>query len=562
MPSSSALLQTRIVLFQSWSSFSGVASPSATKISLTIADLAKSNGTLTHSAAAMIERAIVEAVNKAGVSGIACLIQPAESVQGFNEIKIVAAQVAEVRTLTSGVRSADTTPTINDEKQATVKEESPIQSGDLLRKEVLEDYLYALSRFPGRTVTAAVTSEPSSTQVILDYYVQEKNVFDVYGSVANTGTTETSLWQQRIGILATQLTNNDDILAVEYQTSSFQETMSVNGYYDARVGSMKDLRWRVTGQWGQYSSSDIGLASEEFSGSNWGIQGDLVWTFFQKGNFFLDLDLGARAWNSKTTNVLFGTNGNATFLTGSATVDGVAIGDTWALQGSMGAAFTTTNADSVALDDLGRLDTSNNWTTINGSLYGSFYLDPYFDSAWGSAGGMGGALNKPLVHELFGSLRGQYAFDYRLTPLAQYTMGGLYTVRGFPQSIDAGDSALVGTVEYRLHVPRMFAATTPSGGSAPFMKRPFRWAPDSVNGAGPDWDLVLSAFFDGGVVKSNIPYAFEVNTAMYSAGIGMDLIMLESLSISLDWGVALNSIEELNVQSGSSQFWFSASIVY
>lgn len=558
------LIQTEVTLYKTdtadGASYSGNPALGGTKVTLSLSALSKTSGSLTDSARVAIQNALIAKVNAAGIGGVACLIDPATSAQGINKVKLVVAQVGSVRTVGSGVRADEGAQVVDDNKHGMIKKGSPIQPGDLLEKEVLEDYLYSLSRFPGRSVSAAITTEPSSAQVVLDYYVQEKNVFDVYFSVSNTGTEETNLWQERIGILATQLSNNDDILTIEYQTSSFDDTYSVNGYYDARVGKLEDLRWRFTGLWSQYNSSNVGLASEDFNGSSWSVQGDLIWTFFQKGNFFLDLDAAARAWNSRTQGVTGGAlfqDGSANFFTGSGTVDALAVGDTWALQGSVGAMYTSTGATQQELDDLGRANTSTNWTTINASLYGSFYLDPYLDASWGTT-----ALNKTLVHEIFGSIRGQYAFDYRLTPLSQFTMGGLYTVRGYEMSIDAGDNAFVGTVEYRLHLPRMFNAKAPSGENGPWMNRPFRWAPDSGTGAGPDWDLVLSGFFDGGSVSNNDAFAFETNTPMCSAGVGLDLTILENIAIGVDWGWALTTIEELGVNSGSTQFWFSASIVY
>ncbi|MFZ4643799.1 MAG: ShlB/FhaC/HecB family hemolysin secretion/activation protein [Phycisphaerales bacterium] len=561
MPSIDQLMETSVTLYQTTSPngmrYSGNALANAASVKLTLAELAATKGSLTDSARVVIQKAVVATVNAGGVNGVACIMDAAPTADTPNTVNVVVAQVGSVRTVTSGVRTDSKEESVNDARQATIKEESPIQEGDLLEKTVLDDYLYSLSRFPGRTVSAAVTSEPSSAQVVLDYYVQEKNVFDVFASVSNTGTEQTNYWQQRVGILATQLSNNDDILAIEYQTASFTQTQSASGYYDARVGTMQNLRWRVTGNWGNYNSSDVGLAGEDFNGSNWGFQGDLIWTFYQKQNFFLDFDGSGRVWNSYTNNELFQTTGDANFVTVSGTFDALALGDTWAIQGSLGASYTATNADQESLDNLGRTDTSTNWTTINGSVYGSIYMDPWFDSAWGKNTGM----YKPLVHELFGSLRGQYAFDYRLTPLSQYTMGGLYTVRGFATSINAGDSALVGTVEYRMHLPRMFAATTPTS-KFPFVDRPFRWAPDSSNGASPDWDLVLSTFFDGGTISNSNAFEFEVNTPMYSAGVGLDLSILDNISIGVDWAWALNSIDQLDVQSGSSQFWFSASFVY
>ena len=558
LPSPEQLMQTRVNLYKSGSTFSGSPSSNGVEVNMTLAELEGSNGSITSSARVAIQTAIVSVINKAGVGGVACLIKAAQTEGGVNTIKVVAAQIGSVRTIATGDRGGEKSQSTNDQNQATVKGESPISDGDLLETEVLEEYLFSLNRFPGRTVSAAVTSEPSSAQVVLDYFVQEEKIFDVYGSVSNTGTKETSLWQQRIGILATQLSNNDDILAIEYQTASFTDNQSVNGYYDARVGTMKNLRWRVTGQWSQYQSSDVGLAGEDFMGNTWGVQADLIWNFYQKGNFFLDFDGSARIWNSQVTNELLVTDASATFLTVSGTIDALALGDTGALQGSIGVAYTGTNANQETLDDLGRTNTSESWITLNGSVYGSFYLDPFLNSSWGRKTNR---FMKPMAHEIFGSVRGQYAFDNRLTPIAQYTMGGLYTVRGFEQSITAGDSALVGTLEYRLHIPQLFAPSAPTG-SFPLLNRPFRWVTDSANNAGPDWDFVLSAFLDGGTVSNSDAFPFEVNTSMYSAGVGLDLTVLENFALSVDLGFALNSIEELDVQSGSSQLWFTASIVY
>ncbi|MEI6879677.1 MAG: hypothetical protein WCL33_11625, partial [Planctomycetota bacterium] len=115
--------------------------------------------------------------------------------------------------------------------------------------------------------------------------------------------------------------------------------------------------------------------------------------------------------------------------------------------------------------------------------------------------------------------------------------------------------------EYRLHIPQLFAPSAPTG-SFPLLNRPFRWVTDSANNAGPDWDFVLSAFLDGGTISNSDAFPFEVNTSMYSAGVGLDLTVLENFALSVDLGFALNSIEELDVQSGSSQLWFTASIVY
>jgi len=52
-----------------------------------------------------------------------------------------------------------------------------------------------------------------------------------------------------------------------------------------------------------------------------------------------------------------------------------------------------------------------------------------------------------LAHELYFSLHGQYAFNNRLVPQAQDVAGGMYSVRGYPESFAAGDSGFAGSLD-------------------------------------------------------------------------------------------------------------------
>jgi hypothetical protein len=79
----------------------------------------------------------------------------------------------------------------------------------------------------------------------------------------------------------------------------------------------------------------------------------------------------------------------------------------------------------------------DDWTVFKWSLDHSFYLEPllFREAAhdpdaphWKTA----------LAHEIAFSFRGQHAFDNRLIPQEEETLGGLYTVRGYPESIAAG----------------------------------------------------------------------------------------------------------------------------
>src|SRR5207244_2867904 len=62
-----------------------------------------------------------------------------------------------------------------------------------------------------------------------------------------------------------------------------------------------------------------------------------------------------------------------------------------------------------------------------------------------------------LANELAVMARGQYTLgNRRLIPQLEFLAGGYNTVRGYPEYFTAGDSGFAGSLEYRLHVPRLF----------------------------------------------------------------------------------------------------------
>ena len=138
------------------------------------------------------------------------------------------------------------------------------------------------------------------------------------------------------------------------------------------------------------------------------------------------------------------------------------------------------------------------------------------------------------------TFRSQLTLDNtRVIPQANATLGGLYSVRGYPQSVAVGDDLYIGTVEYRFHVPRVLPVrrkplTVPLIGD-------FRASPQQVYGR-PDWDLVLRAFVDAGYTERHgaDPSRGEQNQTLFSAGVGAELLILSNIRARLDYAVALD----------------------
>ena len=536
------------------------------------------------SAIQTISQAIVTRMNDLGYIGIYVVPSPQDTDPQSGEdlrpegdttltLLINTATVGELRTVASGDR-VDVTERIDNEAHRPLASDSPIRpgpgrEGDLLQKNVLDRYVHFLNRHPGRRVDVAVAPGGQPGTVALDMLVTESKPWSVYFQISNTGTEATSEYRERFGFVHNQLTGNDDILSLDYITAGFDESHLLIASYEAPVGDMDRLRWRAFGSWNEYTASDVGSAGEPFEGDGWHAGGELIWNFYQDGPLFVDAVGGARFQNLSVDNNFTQESADEDFVFfyGGLQMERVTRTETTfasvtveAMPGSL------TDADATEMDTFGSLQPDEDFVTLKWDMSHSLFLEPLFNrQAWSD-------INTPesstLAHELYMSFRGQYAFDYRLIPQHQRVIGGLYSVRGYEESIVAGDSAVIGTLEYRYHLPRALPME-PDPSRTPLFGEPFRWTPQQVYGR-PDWDLVLRAFVDAGVVFASDPIggvSSEDDESLAGAGVGVEFLFKRNLSIRADYGWALvrsrdgaNGLRE--VDPGDGEFHFVATLLY
>ena len=149
--------------------------------------------------------------------------------------------------------------------------------------------------------------------------------------------------------------------------------------------------------------------------------------------------------------------------------------------------------------------------------------------------------------------------------LEDVAVGGFYTVRGYPESIMAGDSVFVINTEYRLHIPRLFPMQ-PDPSKTPFLwDKSFRASPQQAYGR-PDWDLITRVFLDVGRVLYSDAQSFERNGTLVGTGVGLELQYKQNFNVRVDWGIALNALQNPDptqqVSEGSNRFHISATILY
>lgn len=465
--------------------------------------------------------------------------------------------VTEVRTLASGTR-IPTAERVNHPTHARVRLGSPVgpkteaapHRDVLLRKEALQRYVYCLSRHPSRRVDVALSAAERTGGVVLDYLVTEDKPWYAYCQASNTGTEFTADWRERFGFVHNQLTGRDDILTLDYVTAGFDESHMVLASYEAPLFGHPRLRWRVYGLWSEYEASDVGLAKTEFEGETWQAGGEVIANVFQRGRLFVDAVGGARWEDHEVKDKALGVTGRSTLWVPYVGLRFDRLTEASTTWGSAMLEYARPHDSHAELTELGRLFPDNDWAVLKWDCQHSFYLEPLlYPGGWRDPSTY---QTSTLAHELYFSFRGQHALGSRLIPQHQYVAGGLYTVRGYPESVLAGDSAYIFTAEYRFHVPRIFRPQPPK--KVPVFGTAFRWAPQQVYGR-PDWDLVLRAFCDVGRVTQVHRQSFETDETLRGAGVGVELRFKHHVTIRCDYAVALEDMDTAtrSVSSGHNR---------
>jgi len=490
-------------------------------------------------------------------------LRPADRTQ--LRILITTAIVTDLRSIASGAR---VTPDerIDNPVHERLLQQSPIQPRgddpkkrrDLLRRDRLDDYVYYLSRHPGRRVDIALSPSDQAGGVLLDYLITENKPLSIYSQTSNTGTSQTDTIRQRFGLVHNQLTDNDDILLLDFMTS-FDAVNALTASYESPIPGTERLRWRVSGGWNEFTAREVGRLADVFKGASWSVGGEVIYPFYQDGNLFLDLLAGVRFQHIMVDNRVTLVIGEADFFLPHIGVRLDHRGDWYRTSGVVLAEWNSgrvTPTNPTELNRLGRLFPDADFGLLRWDLRGQVFLEPLLDrDAWEDPSTPG---SSTLAHELAVSFRGQWSAGNRLVPQFEQVIGGLYSVRGYAQSVLAGDSALVLNVEYRFHLPRALGIQpVPSE----LFGEPFRFVPQTVFGR-PDWDLIFRGFFDVGRTYISNKLPFESEGLLMGAGVGVELQLKQNLDFRVDWGVALRDVPSRGIEAGSSRVYFVLSLAF
>ncbi len=504
-----------------------------------------------------VARELVAELGRRGLSGIVVSLPDIDEASGRDlrrpdeeglRIRIWLGRASDVVTLADGERFEGLSPEdrTNHALHARIRSGSPVKPGgdrELLRVGELEDYAHRLSRHPTRRVDVELAPGPAPATSLVTLRVAEAKSWRAFGQYANTGTKGTTRNRERLGFVHHQLTGRDDILRLDYVTGDFDDLDAFFGSYEAPLPWLERLRVGAAGAWSRYRASEVGFPDADFEGDGWSAGLTLAGEVFQHHELFVDLLAGARFEHAHVDNRLFGAETDEDFFLPSLglaverqTLTSAFTLETETLYSAAGVAGTDRG---LALDRLGRAGADAEFFLTRWDVRLAAYLEPLVaPEAWADPST---PLDSTLAHELELAFRGQYAFDKRLPPQFEAVAGGLFTVRGYPQSAIARDDAYLATLEYRLHLPRLLAPGRQEW-VVPAVGR-FRPRAQRVYGF-PDWDLILRAFFDFAWLHANAgaaPKSFlDRSEALKSAGAGVELQLLQHLSARVDVGFPLD----------------------
>jgi hemolysin activation/secretion protein len=512
---------------------------------------------------------LLKQINSRGIIGVFVAVDPDDITSKDEDIRkertsltllVVTSVVKQVRTVAIG--EASTEERVDNPSDAFIREHSPLQpaapgeaeQNDLLRKDVLDDYVLRLNRFPGRRVDVAISGTDKPGQLNLDYLVSQGRPWYVYAQVANTGTAQTATMRERFGFVDNELTGHDDVLSLDYSTADFSSSHAVVGSYELPFFDLERVRNRISGTWSEYQASDVGQNSQHFTGTGWTLGDEFIMNIYQHRETFIDAVAGLKLQESETNNVAAATKGYGFFIEPYVGLRLERQTDIATTTGNLIVIGYLTDSPKSEVEGLGRIEPTRDAVVLQFGAAQSFFLEPLLAPEKFATG------NSTLAHELYFSARGQWAFNQRLVPQAQDVAGGLFSVRGYPESIAAGDTVVLGTAEYRFHIPRIFPVQDDPTKTPFLWEKSFRYSPQTVYGR-PDWDLIFKAFVDAGQVNLSARQSYEKNATLVGAGLGLEMQIKQNVNLRLDWGVPLNRYQD-QVEAGSSRLHFSLTVLY
>lgn len=543
---------------------------------------------------------IVERLNHKGIYGVFVSVQSREidalenkvvqSPTGARDLtfQIHLNKLGETHTARYAVPIAKgATPRVDAPRDLWIKTHSPIQPGGLLKKDALQEYLERLNRFPGRRVDTSLSAGKTDETLDITYIIrEERNLFCNY-QISNSGSHNTPVWRSQLGLEYRHLTRFDDYLRATYSSNDYKTSNSGQLSYDISCIAPDYLKARTYTSASQSTSEDLGQTALGFDSSQYSVGQQIVWTPKYIAGWPLDFTLGAYWMHVNVDNRSSEIRSATDFFLPYIGIGTERSRETHSLSANLQIETNIPQLAGTKTEDfaaLGRFDADKHFSVARWNTHASFWLDPFFHGKdWEDSKIWWKACR---AHELSGTFRGQTALNGgRLVPQMEAVIGGFDSARGYPESLTAGDTGLISSLEYRFHVVRQCIKpssemrdkepTLTSNEANTYDQRNeinkpagrFLFRPPAVASVA-DWDVICRTFIDCARTENNKALAgLEANTTLLSVGVGVELQTYKPAfcAIRADLGFALRGTPKdagHTVEAGDARLHVSATFAW
>ncbi len=433
--------------------------------------------------------------------------------------------------------------------------DSPVQPGDLVEVELLQDYTSALNRFRHRRVELGLRPGDHEGEVQLDYWVTSVRPWTGSLEVDNSGTSETGRFRERASWRHQNFTGRDDALSFGFVTAEFDEANAGFASYELPLRAFPLFSVRLFGVHSQYDASEVGAFDLDFSGESTRAGVEVRSNLYGHRGLFADVIFSGEYQRLETENETVQSRSRASFAIGTFGVEleqrqpersfTLGVHTDWSLA-------TLEGTDAADVERLGRTNADDDWRRIRLAVTARRPLDSLLHDDEPDTG-------STSAFTVTGRLRAQDALGTRTPANFTHLNGGLHTVRGYPEAFASGDRGFTASVELGVHAARLLSPGPPRqwGG------RTVRLRPERP-GKPADWDVVGRVFLDVGRSSHQSRLSFEQNVTLVSSGVGCDIVIRRNAQLRIDWGIALdrvnNGVEE--VDPGDNRWHVSFSVAF
>jgi hemolysin activation/secretion protein len=394
-----------------------------------------------------------------------------------------------------------------------------IQEGGVPDTRALAESLRLANENPGKQTTVLLKPDPAAGQVNALLRVEDDKPWKAYVAFDNTGNEQTGNTRLSLGYQHANLFNRDHVATVQYVTSPEQlSDVSIFGVgYRIPVYEYPGAFDFFAG----YSDVDSGNVAGLFKVSGKGtIAGGRYTHYFAKTSAFEHKFAGGLDYRAYRNDVDYA----GTPLGNDVTVHPVNLtwSGIWRVEGTQAGGYATwlVNVPGGGNGDDAAFAAARVGAVANYRLFR-----------------LGGSLNQQLAMDWQFRLAadGQFTGD-ALVPGEQFGLGGMDSVRGFPERYISNDQGWRASAE--IYTPDFGTATSLS-----------------------DARLRFLAFVDGGHLRRNDPLPGEVDRqAIASTGVGLRFGIGRAFSFRLDYGYVLDGYG--TVTRGSDKLNGSIAYVY